>query len=146
LLSRTGPTGKAEPARVRFDRLYPGGRTQLETRLNLPAPWYSKNWVWSLQTAGIVGYFPHRTLGAPSGTGPRNAFACFTTAAGVILFQPIAFSHLTTVSVWPNATGVHGSAVIFSCPYLRKTLLNGGTALSVRSKPRDDAIAHVHFG
>ena len=31
--------------------------------------------------------------------------------------QPIAFSHLTRTSVWPNPTGVHGSAVSFACLY-----------------------------
>ena len=93
------------------------GLTQPETRLNLPPPRYSKYWVWSLQTAGRAAILPQRTDGAPSGTGPRNAFACFTIAAGVILFGPIVFSHLTSVSVWPNPTGVHGSAVSLAALY-----------------------------
>ena len=74
-------------ARALFGRLESptaGGLSQPETRLNLPPPWYSKNCVWSLQTAGMAGYFPHLTVGAPRGTGPRYAFACFTIAAGVI--------------------------------------------------------------
>src|SRR6266508_1976784 len=128
------------PGMILSSSAYFGGRSQPEIRLNFPFPWYWKNCVWSLQTAGMALYLPHRTLGAPSATGPRNARACFMNACAVI-FVPIAFSHFTVVRTWAKVTGVHGSAVSVSFPYLLKTARKGGTPLSVRSKPSDDAIA-----
>src|SRR4249919_147057 len=109
-------------------------------RLNTPAPWYWKNWAWSLHAAGSAGYFPHWRLGAPRACGPLNARMVVVNFAAVRFFTPILFIIFTVVRIWPQATITQASAASFGCPTRVRPLTKGFTAGSVVSKPSDEAI------
>ena len=62
----------------------PSGPIQSDARLNWNLPSYVNAWNMSLQIAGASLYLPHWSFGAPSASGPLNAFARARTVLGVI--------------------------------------------------------------